>query len=399
MMTRFFKTRAVGCVTVVVILMAVGACAPSTRSQTERALRGTPDEYRDDLLAALDTAGENRAEILYALRHAGKLQKEAVAFLVANMPARDLEALKGDFILTNVKLAYAAREKAPWGADIPNELFLNYVLPYASVNERRDDWREDFFERFLPRVHDFGTPAEAALWLNKGVFKTVNVQYHPTKRPKPDQSPYESIEAGYASCTGLSILMIDACRAVCIPARFVGTPSLGAEHPGNHSWVEIWDGQWYFLGVTESDSLNSAWFVDDAAHANAEEPLECIYATSFKKTPLRFPLVWDLDIDYVSARNVTKYYTDRKTVEIKVLDRPNGNPVAAVVTLCLDGELYARGVTGAASKDGHDVLRLEIPGEETYEVEIVPSGAEAVRRAFRTSNEDNQKVTVFLSAP
>ena len=42
----------------------------------------------------------------------------------------------------------------------------------------------------------------------------INVRYHARKRPKPDQSPYESIDAGFASCTGLSVLLIDACRSV-----------------------------------------------------------------------------------------------------------------------------------------------------------------------------------------
>ena len=56
------------------------------------------------------------------------------------------------------------------------------------------------------------------------VFKAVNVKYHATKRLKPDQSPSESMKIGYASCSGLSIILVDACRAVGVPARVVGTP-------------------------------------------------------------------------------------------------------------------------------------------------------------------------------
>ena len=64
---------------------------------------------------------------------------------------------------------------------------------------------------------------EAAAILNNKMFEMVGVKYS-TKRPKADQAPYESMEAGLASCTGLSILLIDACRSIGIPARFVGTP-------------------------------------------------------------------------------------------------------------------------------------------------------------------------------
>jgi len=396
MSNNYFRVRSIGLGAVVVLLVAAG-CVPSGRSETERALAGVPEGYREDIITALETAGENKPEILRALNKAKKSHKEAVAFLVANMPARDLQALTGKFILDNVKLAYKARKKVPWGAEIPDKLFFNYVLPYASANERRDDWRKDFWKKFFPLVKDFETAAEAAIWLNKGIFKTVNVQYHATRRPKPDQSPYESMQAGYASCTGLSILMIDGCRAVCIPARLVGVPSWATEKPGNHNWAEIWDGQWYFVGASESKELNKGWFVKHAAHADPDSLYQRIYAASFKKTSLHFPLVWDLDIDYVSARNVTTYYTARKNVAIEVLDEPAGRPVDAVVTLYLDGELYARGRTGAMSKDGDGLLRFEIPGGETYEAAIEPPNGGIVKKTFQTSDEQDQKVTLVLS--
>ena len=38
-------------------------------------------------------------------------------------------------------------------------------------------------------------------------------------RKRNNQSPQESIEQGKATCTGLSIILVDACRAVGIPAR------------------------------------------------------------------------------------------------------------------------------------------------------------------------------------
>ena len=64
-------------------------------------------------------------------------------------------------------------------------------------NERRDDWRADFLGRFYPLVKDCKSAGEAAQVLNREVFKAVDVAYHASKRPKPDQSPYESIEAHF----------------------------------------------------------------------------------------------------------------------------------------------------------------------------------------------------------
>jgi len=263
-----------------------------------------------DVESALKRAGENRWEIRPAF-HLLRDHEDAISFLIVNMPDRDLQTLDKGFLITTVALAYRALDEAPWGKSIPEDVFLNYVLPYANVNERRDDWREDFYKTFMPIAKKFKTPGEAAVALNEAVFKEVGVQYNATKRPKPDQSPYESVEAGYASCTGLSILLIDACRAVGIPARLVGIP-MWADDSGNHTWVEIWDaGKWRALGAAEPGPLDQAWFMDKARATNPSNPEHHIYAVSFKKTATSFPLAWDSSIKWVNAVDVTDSYVGK----------------------------------------------------------------------------------------
>jgi len=269
-----------------------------------------PRQYRRSLGRSLTSAGTNKRQILAALKNAPPEHREAVAFVVANMPGRDLRTLTADFILLDVATAYKAREAAPWGKDLPADVFMNGVLPYVSLNERREDWRTYFIDCFFPIARECRTPGEAAVKLNKEVFKQLNVRYHATRRRKPDQSPYESRKTGYASCTGLSILLVDACRSCAIPARIVGTPQW-TTRKGNHTWVEVWDdGAWHFLGAAESRALDAAWFVKDAAAADAGKPVHRIYASSYRKTGLRFPLVWDPSVDYVHAEDVTQRYID-----------------------------------------------------------------------------------------
>ena len=257
---------------------------------------------------ALERAGDNAVQLRKALDDALDNHREGVEFLVAYMPDRDLKSLSAEFILNNVRFAYRAWNDAPWKDRIPKEIFLNDVLPYASINERRDDWREDFYKRFRPLVAGADSPSQAAAILNQKIFKMLNVRFS-RARPRADQSPYETIEADMASCTGLSVLLIDACRAVGVPARFAGTP-LWADRSGNHSWVEIWDGQWHYTGAAEpaGDRLDRAWFTARAATARRDHRLHAIYATSFKRTPLTFPLVWARSADYVHAVNVTDRY-------------------------------------------------------------------------------------------
>ena len=260
--------------------------------------------------SALERAGDNAGELRQALDEAPEGQKEGVSFLIGYMPDRDLKSLSAEFILKNVRFAYRAWNESPWRDRIDKELFFNDVLPYACINERRDDWREDFYNRFTPLVAQADSPGAAAVIINENLCKLLNVQFS-RKRRKPDQSPYETMETGLASCSGLSVLLVDACRAVGVPARFAGTP-LWADRSGNHSWVEVWDDGWHYTGGGEPSGgkLDRAWFTGKAKTAQRDSRRHAIYATSFKHTELTFPLVWDRRgrIDYVYAVNVSDRY-------------------------------------------------------------------------------------------
>ena len=190
-----------------------------------------------DLEKQLSIAGNNKIEIERAINDVPIEQSPGMEWLITHMPDKDLKTLSADFLLSNCNLSYEAWNNAPWGSDIPEEIFLNSILPYANLNERRDEWREDFQNKFASIVKNAKSPYEAAALLNHQIYEKVGVIYS-TDRAKADQSPYESIDAGMASCTGLSILLVDACRSVGVPARFVGTP-LWYNNTGNHSWVEI----------------------------------------------------------------------------------------------------------------------------------------------------------------
>lgn len=324
-------------------------------------LLNVPEAYRQGFADQLKLAGDKASTWTSAIEKAPADHRVAVAFIVSNMPESDLKSLSADFILKNVQIAYDARYATPWAESVPLELFFDQVLPYASINERRDDWRSDFQNRFLPMVRQLKSADEALQKLNIEVFKAFNVKYHATKRPKPDQSPYESIEAGFASCTGLSILLIDACRAVGIPARFVGTPSWTTVR-GNHSWVEVFTDQWRFVGACEPSRLDETWFLDNASKANEENPMNRIYATSFRKTGQHFPLVWNRELKSVNGLDVTRWYTRRGTVKISV------GPKSAKMRLQLkqNGPIVAS-VTAAEG------LKLDLAGGLKYQWSLLDS--------------------------
>lgn len=344
---------------------------------------GVPEKYQQLITVALEKAGNNAPQLSNALKEATPETKEAVAFLIAYMPERDLKTLTADYLLENVNLAYQARNRFAWAKSVPDSVFFNDVLPYASLNEERDAWRADFYARFAPYVEHCQTMAEAIKVLNKSIRDEVKVDYN-TAREKPDQNPSESIRQGMASCSGLSILLTDAFRAVGIPSRIAGTASWH-DNRGNHNWCEVWlDGKWYFTEYYP-DELNRSWFLADAGKARADVRRYAIWASSFKPTGQSFPLVWDLKIDYVPAINVTQRYRniyqqvnnaklqDGNHVVLKVMMFKDGNStslsadrVAANVDVFCGKEQIGGGRTAGPTQDMNDVLEFVVEKNKTY---------------------------------
>ncbi len=361
--------------------------------------------WSEKTAAALKTAGTNSNQIALALNKAPREQRDGMQFLVENMPESDLKSLSGAFLLENLKLAYDSRRSSPWSSAVPEDIFLNDVLPYASINERRDSWRKSFRAMCLPLIKDCRTTGEAAQRLNEKLFGLVKVKYS-TGRKKADQSPLESMDSGLASCTGLSILLVDACRSVGIPARLAGTP-LWANKRGNHTWVEVWDQRWHFTGAAEPDpnGLDRGWFVGDASQAMKDVREHAIYATSFRKTGLSFPMVWAANLDTVSAVNVTDSYApptkvvdpNQVRLSIKVVDRAQGLRTAADVTVmeAASGKKIQQGRSKGESADSNDFLSFILAKNQTYRIQVV-SGIQTASQDFIPKDQAEALITLYL---
>ncbi len=377
-------------------LIALALCTGWTAAQ---------EPAHAELKTALQRAGENAVQLREALQKVPADQKRSMEFLISNMPPADLQQLSAEFLLENVALAWQARREVPWGAEIPEEIFLNDVLPYANVDERRDLWRRDFMERFLPVVADCKTPSEAAQRLNETVFKTLKVRYS-TKRRRANQSPQECIESGLASCTGLSIVLVDACRAVGVPARLAGIPQW-ANKRGNHTWVEIWDKKWHFTGAAEPSrqGLNHTWFQGDAAQAVADSRLNAIYAVSFRKTDTTFPLVWAPDVSWVHAVNVTaRYAPPKKTgnqarLMVRVWNSDRSVRVAADVAVHTQGsdKKPMAGRSRDETFDTNDLLSFPVLPDGRYEVRVTHADS-TVAQSVRMEKRPEVIVDIVLPA-
>ena len=192
-----------------------------------------------------------------------------------------------------------------------------------------------------------------------------------------------------ASCTGLSILLIDACRSVGVPARFAGTP-LWSDGSGNHSWVEIYDsGVWRFTGAAEpvGTALDKAWFTARASAAQEGHPSHAILAVTWRKVPLSFPLPWAPEDQSVRAVDVTSRYASvgpvvaegMVRVRFRAIDR-NGVRQAVPLRIHVDGEPEVlKGATRDERFDTNDHLEVILPEHSMIQVEVLwPSGRQMV---------------------
>ena len=374
---------------------------------------GVPEKYHDLIDQTMVKASDNAKELEKALNEVPAEQKEGMAFLLAYMPERDAKELTADFLLEHVTYAYKARAAHEWAQAVPEEVFFNDVLPYASLNEKREAWRKDFYERFSKYVTSCKTIEEAIDSVNKNIRDEVNVDYN-TKREKPDQAPFESMRQHMASCSGLSILLTDAFRAVGIPSRVAGTPAWH-DNRGNHNWSEVYvNGKWHFTEYYPSDALDKSWFLADAGKAIKEDLEKAVYASSFKPADAYFPLVWDMDIRYVHAENVTDRYTalyrsylssiasDGDHVALKVMvykdkdhAKDSGDRVATNMDVFKGKDQMGGGRSAGPTQDMNDVLTFMLEKNQTYTVKYV-DGTGAMKSQQVKMGTDGQTIKLYM---
>ena len=358
-------------------------CAGLACTVTGCTQSGISADSKRQLESVLDNSP--RADSLRTLlKETPRDEQEAMTFLLAWMSQGDRDTLDLALLRENVAYACRARAEFPWAKTLPDSIFLNEVLPYASVDEVRDAWRKDFYERFAPRVRECKSIREAIDTINRIIPRITGVEYN-TLREKTNQSPSESMRQGMASCTGLSILLVDAFRSVGIPARFVGTAAWH-DNRGNHSWTEVWiDGTWYSTEYNIPPDLDEAWFMADAGQSVPGDRIHAIYAVSFRPTGDWFPMVWNQESRDVHAVDVSQRYIDLYGEQTQTIAQENTHTVVtfvmykdkqhcthsedrveANVDVFCDGVQLGGGRTAGPLQDMNDALKFLLKKDQTY---------------------------------
>lgn len=205
--------------------------------------------------------------------------------------SRNIDGLGNGLIQPVIHLALQAQQDFAYARTVPKHLWQEYVLNYAHLNEGRTSIRKLLRKRLiepllLPYQHTV-TLMEAVRLINTNMWwmlsphhnnnnnntNSLTIQFVPGQTPAIFD-PMSVLVYGYASCTGLAILLAEALRTAGIPCRVTGTAAWnGNRTHGNHNWVEVWTGYCH-----NNDTANTINPNRCSCHENKED---CIDEWSF----------------------------------------------------------------------------------------------------------------------
>ena len=245
-----------------------------------------------------------------------------------------VDGLDGGLVGPSIEYALQAKQNYTWADDIPQAIYYEYVVNYANLNEARSNWRPLLYEKLQSLFHTSNNNDSLAITSLPQAVLTLNTHMWTLLAPRHvdsivfvgGQTPLifdtmSVLSFGYASCTGLAILFVNALRTFGIPARVVGTPAWHQERSGgNHNWVEVWyPGQWHFMepSATRTDNPDSLdrnpcerWFCSRDRFNDSANTTRVFAARleSSASSNTFYRMAWDWDNPSVPGEDVTAYY-------------------------------------------------------------------------------------------
>lgn len=245
------------------------------------------------------------------------------------------DGLSQGMIGPTIDYALKAKQSYAWADALPKEIFYEYVLNYANANEARSNWRPVLWNVLSPLISTESdiTINDVVRLVNQHLWSSLNSPstiYFKSGQTPLIFDPFSVMVFGYASCTGLAILFINALRTVGIAARLVGTPAWNGDHErGNHNWVEVYDfnftdssrGEWKFLEPSANQTNVadlatppcSNWFCNPHRFPPSDSRnVTSVYAAGlvFKEPKVHYPLAWERENYDVPGVDRTKFYQE-----------------------------------------------------------------------------------------
>ncbi|WP_251392150.1 transglutaminase domain-containing protein [Mediterraneibacter agrestimuris] len=196
-------------------------------------------------------------------------EDEELAFLLkylySHMPLSDAVDYPYDMFRSFAEHGIKIRKEVTWkrNQEIPEELFLDYVLFHRVNTESLTFCRDIFAESLWERVK--GKKMEEAV-LETNYWCAEEATYQTTD--ERTISAEGVFRGAVGRCGEESVFTVNALRSIGIPARQVYAHRW-AHCDDNHAWVEVWCGsEWHFFGACEPEEiLDRGWFLNASSRA------------------------------------------------------------------------------------------------------------------------------------
>lgn len=192
----------------------------------------------------------------------GKLQV-LMKYLYSYMPMSDTVNYEFETFLDYAEHGLFLFENYNYVRELPEEIFLEYVLFHRVNDEEIRSCRKTFYESLNSFLGD-----------KKGLDRVLRANFwcagQITYKVSDDRtlSAIAAYNRGYGRCGEESVFFVNALRSIGIPSRQVYAPRW-SHCDDNHAWVEVYnDGKWHFLGAAEPQGIiDFGWFNNAASRA------------------------------------------------------------------------------------------------------------------------------------
>ena len=206
---------------------------------------------------------DKKEEIIQCLNKCNEEEKIAVKYLYLTMPISDIADYSFDIFLDYARHAIYLWKYSPYSKNIPEDIFLNYVMHHRVNNEDIVPCREFFYNKIKDRIKGKSIK-DAIIDINYWCAQEATYQATDDRTI----SPIGVYKSAFGRCGEESTFGVTAFRSVGIPARQVYAPRW-SHCDDNHAWIEVYcEGKWYFLGACEPEEiLNKGWFTSASSRA------------------------------------------------------------------------------------------------------------------------------------
>lgn len=268
------------------------------------------EEEFSGLSQKLGSDREPLKTIISKLEKCGRDLGLAMKYLYVTAPYSDLVNYSFEDLQDFAEHGLFLYNSLEYVRELPEEIFLNYILDHRVNEEEVLPCRKLFWEELKDRIAGKAAK-DAAIEVN--YWCAEEATYHSgDERTLPALTVYRR---GYGRCGEESVFLVNALRSVGIPARQVYVPRW-SHCDDNHAWVELWcDGKWYFTGACEPLMiLNKGWFT------NASSRAMMVHSRLFDLFPAENEEVIGKEGAAVML-NQTARYAKVKRISVKVTDK------------------------------------------------------------------------------